>query len=48
MANTKVDICNMALRHLSNETIDNFDTEPTRPSRHRLAGSSTSRPSSTF
>jgi hypothetical protein len=29
MANTKVDVCNMALRHLSNETIDNFDTDQT-------------------
>jgi hypothetical protein len=30
MANTKVDICNMGLGHLSNEPIDNFDTDQSR------------------
>jgi hypothetical protein len=27
MANTKVDVCNMGLRHISNAKIDNFDTD---------------------
>ena len=27
MANTKVDVCNMGLRHISNATIDNFATD---------------------